>query len=81
MPDKSWLTGTVSLPTHLIFRYHLPTINHLPSLEREKPDPQKKNQSVLWILNPGVSDLYSFDTDPDPVRIQSGSTGFDDQKL
>ncbi len=32
---------------------------------------------MLWILNPGVSYLYSFDTDPDPIRIQ----GFDDQKL
>jgi hypothetical protein len=46
--------------------------------ERETGSKKKRiNQSVLWILNPGVSYLYSFDTDPDPIRIQ----GFDDQKL
>ncbi len=29
-----------------------------------------------------VADPYSYDTDPDPAfRIQSGSRGFDDQKL
>jgi hypothetical protein len=27
-----------------------------------------------------VADRYLFHTDPDPIRIQSGSRGFDDQK-